>query len=212
VIYTSKFQAYTVGVYGRRIASRCFAEQHRAVGNAFCQEQVLQCIGVVSLQTFGTSIFIGVVALPQGCCQPVLQSSIEQWKKHFAKHKVLLHWSCTIADLYEQQTFIGVIALSKGCCQPVLQSSIEQWGFLFSKKSAAVHCFCVTADLYEQQTFIGEVAFFVTADLYEQIFIGDRVRLHSHKAAVSLFCRAIENAFFQEQCCSALTLGHCRPV
>jgi len=58
---------------------------------------------------------------------------------HFAKCRVSLHWSCIIADLYEQQIFTGVIAVSQGCCQPVLQSSLEQWGMHFAKNSAAVH-------------------------------------------------------------------------
>ncbi len=71
-------------------------------------------------------IIIGVIAVSQGCCQPVLQSSIVQWRMHFAKNSAAVHWFCIIADLYEQQMFIGVIAVLQGCCQSVLQSSIVQ--------------------------------------------------------------------------------------
>jgi len=70
-------------------------------------------------------MFIGVIAVSQGCCQSVLQR------------------------------FIGVIAVSQGCCQAVLQSSIVQWRMHFAKNSAAVHWFRIIADLYEQQIIIG---------------------------------------------------------
>ena len=71
-------------------------------------------------------MFIVVIAVSQGCCQPILQSSIVQWRMHFAKSSVAVHWFCITADLYEQQIIIDVIAVSQGCCQSVLQSSIVQ--------------------------------------------------------------------------------------
>ncbi len=57
-------------------------------------------------------MFIGLNAVSQGCCQPVLQSSIVQWRMHFAKNSAAVHWFCIIADLYEQQIIIGVNAVS----------------------------------------------------------------------------------------------------
>ncbi len=57
-------------------------------------------------------IIIGVIAVSQGCCQPVLQSSIVQWRMHFAKNSAAVHWFSIIADLYEQQIIIGVYAVS----------------------------------------------------------------------------------------------------
>ena len=70
-------------------------------------------------------ILIGVTAVSQGCCQPVLQSSLEQWGVQFAKNSAAVHWVCITADQYEQETFIGVTAVSHRCCQPVLHSSNE---------------------------------------------------------------------------------------
>ncbi len=80
----------------------------------------------INAHLYEQQIIIGVNAVSQGCCQPVLQSSIVQWRMHFAKNSAAVHWFCIIADLYEQQMFIGVIAVSQGCCQAVLQSSIVQ--------------------------------------------------------------------------------------
>ena len=71
-------------------------------------------------------ILIGVTAVSQGCYQPVLHSSIEQWKMYFAKNSAAVHWVRIIADLDEQQILIGVTAVSQGCYQPDLHSNIEQ--------------------------------------------------------------------------------------
>ena len=70
-------------------------------------------------------ILIGVTAVSQGCYQPVLQSSLEQWGVRFAKNNAAVHWVCITADQYERETFIGVTAVSQRCCQPVLHSSNE---------------------------------------------------------------------------------------
>ena len=71
-------------------------------------------------------ILIGVTAVSQGCYQPDLHSSIEQWKMYFAKNSAAVHWVRIIADLDEQQILIGVTAVSQGCYQPDLHSNIEQ--------------------------------------------------------------------------------------
>ncbi len=70
-------------------------------------------------------ILIGVTAVSESCCQPVLQSSLEQWGVRFAKNSAAVHWVCITADQYERETFIGVTAVSQRCCQPVLHSSNE---------------------------------------------------------------------------------------
>ncbi len=70
-------------------------------------------------------ILIGVTAVSESCCQPVLQSSLEQWGVRFAKNSAAVHWVCRTADQYERETFIGVTAVSQRCCQPVLHSSNE---------------------------------------------------------------------------------------
>ncbi len=71
-------------------------------------------------------ILIGVTAVSESCCQPVLQSSLEQWGVQFAKNSAAVHWVRIIADLDEQQILIGVTAVSQGCYQPDLHSNIEQ--------------------------------------------------------------------------------------
>ena len=71
-------------------------------------------------------ILIGVTAVSQSCCQPVLQSSLEQWGVRFAKNSAAVHWVCITADQYERESFIGVTAVSQGCHQPDLHSNIEQ--------------------------------------------------------------------------------------
>ncbi len=70
-------------------------------------------------------ILIGVTAVSESCCQPVLQSSLEQWGVQFAKNSAAVHWVCITANQYERETFIGVTAVSQRCCQPVLHSSNE---------------------------------------------------------------------------------------
>ena len=94
----------------------------------------------------------------QACCKPVLHSSTKQWRLHFAKNSVAVHWCWVTAHLYKEHIFIGVIAVIQACCKPVLQSSTEQWGLHFALNSVAVHWCWVTAHLYEEQIFIGVIA------------------------------------------------------
>ena len=49
-------------------------------------------------------------------CQPVLQSSIQQWRLIYAYGSGAVHCCWVTADLYEQQTFTGVLSL----LQPVV--------------------------------------------------------------------------------------------
>ena len=81
---------------------------------------------------------IGVIAVAQACCEPVLQSSIQQWGSYIALTSVALLWCCITANLYEEKISIGVIAVAQACCEPVLQSSIQQWGSYIALTSAAV--------------------------------------------------------------------------
>ncbi len=85
--------------------------------------------------------------MTQACCEPVLQSTTEQWGMHFAliSAAVLLSW--LTAHLYEEQISTGAIAMTQACCEPVLQSSTEQWGMYFAQTSAAVHLSWLTAHL-----------------------------------------------------------------
>ena len=80
--------------------------------------------------------------MAQACCEPVLQSSIQQWGSYIALTSVALLWCCITANeekiLYEEKISIGVIALAQACCEPVLQSSIQQWGSYIALTSAAV--------------------------------------------------------------------------
>ena len=51
----------------------------------------------------------------QACCEASLQSSTEQWGRHFALTSAAVHWSCITAHLYEEQISIGVSALAQAC-------------------------------------------------------------------------------------------------
>ncbi len=93
--------------------------------------------------------------MTQTSCEPVLQSSTEQWGIQFALSGAAVHFSCVTAHMYEQQISVGVIAVTQTSCEPVLQSSTEQWGIQLSLPSAAVHFCCVIAHLYEEQISIG---------------------------------------------------------
>ncbi len=97
-------------------------------------------------------ISIGVIALAQACCEPVLQSSTEQWGSYSALTSAAVHWSCINPHLYEQQVSIGVIAVAQACCEPVLRSSTEQWESYSAVTSAAVHWSCINAHLMKSKS------------------------------------------------------------
>ncbi len=79
----------------------------------------------VTAHLYEQQIFIGVIAVTQACCEPVLQSSTGQCVMHFANTSAAVHWWWVTAHLYEQQIFIGVIAVTQASCEPVLQSSTD---------------------------------------------------------------------------------------
>ena len=66
------------------------------------------------------------MVVTQGYCEPVLQSSTEQWGVHSSKTSVAVHWSWVSAHLFEQQVFIGAMAVTQGYYEPVLHNSTEQ--------------------------------------------------------------------------------------
>ena len=128
--------------------------------------------------------------MAQACCQPLLHSRTEQGA--IAKSSLALHCCWATAHLYQQQISIGVFAVSQACCQLVLHSSTEQGAI--AKSSMALHCCWVTAHLYQQQISLG--VFAVAQACCQPL-------LHS---------RTEQGANFQEQCGTALLLGHCTPV
>ena len=72
----------------------CFAEQHWTVGNAFANTSAAVHWWWISAHLCEQQAFIGVIAVTQACCEPVLQSSIGQCGTQFAKTRaaVLLWW------------------------------------------------------------------------------------------------------------------------
>ena len=101
---------------------------------------MLQCISVVvTAHLYEEQISVGVIAVTQVSCEPVLQSSTEQWGMQFALPSAAVHCYWVTAHLYEEQISVGVIAVTQVSCEPVLQSSTEQWGMQFALPSAAVH-------------------------------------------------------------------------
>ena len=93
----------------------------------------------------------GVVTVTQACCEPVLQSTAEQWEMHVARSGAAVNFCWHTAHPYEEQIFIGVTAATQANCEPVLQSTVDQWGMRFGLSSASEHWYGVTAQLYELQ-------------------------------------------------------------
>ena len=57
----------------------------------------------------------GVITVAQSCCEPVLQSSTEQWGSYSALLSAAVHWCCITAHLYQEQIPKGVIAVAHSC-------------------------------------------------------------------------------------------------
>jgi len=55
----------------------------------------------------------GVIAMTQSCCEPVLQSSNEQWGSYLALTSAAGLWCCTTAHMYEEQISQGAIAMTQ---------------------------------------------------------------------------------------------------
>ena len=79
----------------------------------------------VTAHLYEQQISIGVIALTQACCEPVLQSSTGQCVGHLATTSAAVQWCWVTAHLYEQQSLIGVIAVTQAGCEPVLESRLE---------------------------------------------------------------------------------------
>ena len=91
----------------------------------FAQTSAAVHVSWLTAHLYEEQISIGVIAVTQTCCEPVLQSSTEQWGMHFAQISAAVHSSWLTAHLYEGQVFTGVIAKTQACCELVLQSSTE---------------------------------------------------------------------------------------
>ena len=87
---------------------------------------------------YGEQISTGVFAMSQGCSQPGLQGSTEQWVLQFTRISVAVPWCWVSAHQYGEQISTGVFAVPQGCYQPGLQSSTEQWVLQFARMSAAL--------------------------------------------------------------------------
>jgi len=136
------------------------------VGNAFCPDQCAVLLSRLTAPLYKEQGSIDVIAVKQASCQPVLQSTTEQWGMHFVQTSAAVHLSWLTAPLNEEQTSIGVIAVKQASFEPFLQSSNEQWGMHSAQTNAVVQLSWLTAPLYkeqisplnEEQTSIGVVA------------------------------------------------------
>ena len=94
---------------------------HRPLFSVSCialtSAAVLWCC--ITLHLYEEQTSIGVFAVTQGCCQPVSQSTTEQWESCIALTSAAVHWCSITLHLYEKQISIGVLAGTQGCCQPV---------------------------------------------------------------------------------------------
>ena len=69
----------------------------------FAQTSVALHLSWLTAHLYEEQISIGAVAVTQACCEPVLQSTSEQWGMHFAQTSVALDLSWLTAHLYEEQ-------------------------------------------------------------------------------------------------------------
>ncbi len=68
-------------------------------------------------------IFIGVFAVTQACCEPVLKSTTYQWGMQIAQTSAAVHFCWLTAQLHVEQVSTGVIAVTPASCEHVLQSN-----------------------------------------------------------------------------------------
>ena len=67
----------------------------------------------VTAHLYEEQISICVIAVTQTCCEPVLQSTTEQWGMYFALTSAAVHVYWLSAHLYKEQVSIGVIAVAQ---------------------------------------------------------------------------------------------------
>jgi len=127
------------------------------VGVAVCQDECCTAL-VLSDCALIWKANLHWFAVPQGCCQPGLQSSTRQWVLQFAGINVAVHWWWVTAHLYGEQSSTGAFAVPQSWCQPGLQSSTEQWVLQFAGINVAVHWCWVTAHLYGKPISTGVLA------------------------------------------------------
>ena len=144
--------------------------------------------------------------MAQACCEPVLQSSTEQWAGYFALTSAAVLCCCISAHLCGEQISIGTFAVAQACCEPVLQSCIEQWAGYVALTSAAVLCCCISAHLCGEQISIGVTAvahpYCSSADSRQCTAGEDCSVLHS----TCLHC-CFSRCCFHQQRCYSLQLG-----
>ncbi len=58
-------------------------------------------------------ISIGVTAVAQGCCEPVLQSNTEQWGLHVALKRAAMHRCWVTAHICEKHISVGSFAVTQ---------------------------------------------------------------------------------------------------
>ena len=81
---------------------------------------------------------MGITAMTQSCCQPVLGSCAEPEGNCSALNKAAVPLALRSASLYEKPICIGLSAVTQGCCQPDLHSSTELEGKCSPLNRAAV--------------------------------------------------------------------------
>ncbi len=78
--------------------------------SALASAAVLWCC--ITAHLYEEQISIGVTPVAQACCEPVLQSSTEQWGSFSALDSAAVLWCCITAPLYEEQISTGVIPVA----------------------------------------------------------------------------------------------------
>ena len=99
------------------------------MGNAFALSRAAVHWGWVTAHLYAKQISLGVIAVTQACCEPVLQSSTKQWGLHSALSRAAVLWCWVTAYLYEQQITTGVIAVKQACSAKQAYSSLVSLQF-----------------------------------------------------------------------------------
>jgi len=81
-----------------------FCRVELSSGDRILPKAVLQCIGVGSLLSCMKIKIIGVIAVAKACCEPLLQSSTEQWKLYFSKGSAAVCWCWSLLSCMKSKT------------------------------------------------------------------------------------------------------------
>ncbi len=165
-------------------------------------------------------IFIGAVAVTQGCCEPVLQSSTEQCGVHLARTNAAVHCCWVTAHLSEQQIFIGANAVTHALCL-FWRATLSSGGCILPEQM--LRCIAVgsqgccepVAELSEKQIFIGAIPGTKGCFVPALQSITEQWGLHLARTSAAVHWFWVTAQLYQQQVFNSVTVltqGCCEPV